>query len=206
MMERQDLIQHLDENTKVLQDARIRQAFIDIDRADFLDPDYIPEAYEDYSLPIGFEQEIGKPTITAFMLELLELSEGHQVLEVGSGSGWTTSLLAHIVGEEGTVWGVEAIPELVTRADTNMLKYGFKNVTVTGLDEDGGLGKKQEFFYDRILVHAAATEIPEELLAQLAVGGIMVIPIGDTLVQVKKNDQDNIETRSFPGFHFSDLA
>ncbi len=219
-MNRDELFTHLENETKVLQNSLIKEAFRDIDRADFLDEDYVPEAYEDYAVPIGFGQKIGKPTVTAFMLELLGTERGDQVLTIGSGSGWSTALLAHMVGSEGQVVATEIVPELVIKTEENIEKYDFLNVQVIQATKNE-IGLFQDVQYDRILVNAATDAIPEELIAQLKVGGILVIPINDSLFQVRKiaeteeiseGDEENEDTREeqievneYPGFSFDPL-
>ena len=113
------LISHLKEK-ELLNSKELESAFRVIDRVDFVAEDHKVEAYEDYPLPIGFGQTISQPTTVAFMLELLDLEKGDKVLDVGSGSGWTTSLIAEIVKPQGKVWGVEIIPEMV--------EFGRKNL------------------------------------------------------------------------------
>jgi len=202
-MEREELLHHLKFVSKVLEKEELEQAFRDIDRADFLHPDYVPEAYEDYAVPIGHDATLSQPTTVAFMLELLDPLPGEKVLDVGSGSGYTTSLLAKLVGDEGYVWGTEIVPELVSFGKANMQKYNFKNAEIREAGDT--LGFPQEEGYDKILVNAEAEEIPEELLAQLRSGGVMVIPVNGSIVRVEKNSDDEIETREFPGFSFVPL-
>src|SRR3990167_9057902 len=104
---REELIEYLANTSKVLGNSPIRHAFESVDRADFVNEDYKFEAYEDYPIPIGFDQTISQPTTVAFMLELLDAREGDKVLDIGSGSGWTTALLSKIVGSSGEITGVE---------------------------------------------------------------------------------------------------
>ena len=110
MNTKEQLIRHLEE-TKVLQTLGIKKTFEKIDRVDFVNTNYKNEAYEDYPLPIGFGQTISQPTTVAFMLELIDLKPDHKVLDIGSGSGYTTALIAHLV-PNGEVLGLEIIPEL----------------------------------------------------------------------------------------------
>ncbi len=199
-----ELVKELVEERRVLKNARLREAFIAFDRADFVDENYKCEAYEDYPLPIGFNQTISQPTTVAFMLELLDIQSGEKVLDVGSGSGWTTALLSHLVGKNGYVSAIELVPELVEKGRENIGKYHIKNAEIRPAREELGFAKGGP--YDRILVSAAADDtIPEDLLIQLKPGGVMVLPVGGTLVKVIKKGEGDFETKQFPGFVFVPL-
>lgn len=203
-MDRDQLNEHLDKNSDVFRNGGVRGAFEAVDRADFLTEDYLPEAYEDYAVPAGHGQNVSKPTVAAFMLELLDAHEGDSVLEVGSGSGWVTALLSHIVGKGGTVHAVEIVPELVERAKENLSKYDYPQATV----EHAGtaLGSVEHGPYDRILVTADSGEIPQELVAQLKEGGLLVLPVDGSIVKVEKKNGRSVET-VFPGvFEFPKLT
>ena len=203
-MDRDELIRQLREDKKMLKDERLFKAFKAVDRARFLHEDYKPEAYEDYALPIGLEQSTLKPATIAFMLELLDAQEGEQVLVVGAGSGFTVALLSELVGTSGSVVGVEIVPELVRWAKANLESLDLANIEIVEAVEDIGYPKLAP--YDRIMVTAATTEeIPEELLLQLKPSGILVIPIDNTLVQVRKVSEADFETKEFPGFDFDTL-
>ena len=131
-MNKEDLIKHLKEATQVLKNPSIENAFMVIDRVDFVDEDYKVEAYEDYPLPIGNGQTISQPTTVAFMLELLDVKKGEKVLDLGSGSGYTSALIGKIVGDSGRVVGVEIITELVEKSRENLAKYTMDNVEIFG--------------------------------------------------------------------------
>jgi protein-L-isoaspartate(D-aspartate) O-methyltransferase len=199
-MDREQLLSHLENESGVFKLPGLKEAFTKIDRADFLSEEYQPEAYEDYAVPIGFDQKLGKPTVIAFMLELLEIKKGEKALEIGSGAGWTTALMAHIVGPKGSVLALELVPELFERACENLAKYKFKNATI--IRSEGALGHRSVPPYDRILVTSSVESIPENLIAKLNVGGILVVPVGDTIYKIVKNKND-IETFEYPGFMFS---
>ncbi|MDP6387690.1 MAG: protein-L-isoaspartate O-methyltransferase [Candidatus Pacebacteria bacterium] len=203
MLTKKELINHLENGTRVLQTGALKDAFVAIDRKDFVPEDYVEEAYEDYPLPLGdSRQTISQPTTVAFMLELLDPQEGENILDIGAGSGWTTALLARLVGEKGGVIGVEIIPELVQLGKKNLKKYDFKNVEILKADKEIGLPKKAPF--DKILVSAAAEDLPKKLLEQLKIGGTMVIPIYDEVWQIKKLESDN-DIKKYKGFAFVPL-
>ena len=161
------------------------------------------KAYKDYPLPIGYGQTISQPFTVTFMLELLAPQKGDKVLDVGSGSGWTTALLAVLVGEKGKVFGVEKIPELVEFGQENLAKYNFANAKI--IQAGAELGLPSEAPFDRILVSAAADEIPKSLVSQLKTPGILVLPVKDTIIQIKKTATGEIFQRVFPGFAFVPL-
>jgi protein-L-isoaspartate(D-aspartate) O-methyltransferase len=203
MQTREQLIDRLKNDTKVLQTLGVEEAFRAIDRADFVSDDYIVEAYEDYPIPIGHGQTISQPTTVAFMLEKLDPQPSDNVLDVGCGSGWTTALVAHMVGEQGHVYGVELLPELVLFGQHNLKKYSFPHASIVQAGEKLGLADQGPF--DRILVSAAAEELPDTLVDQLKEGGTMVIPVQDTIVRVQKGTNGKIKREEFPGFVFVPL-
>lgn len=139
-------------------------------------------AAENRALPIGYGQTNSQPSTVADMLRLLDVQPGQKVLDVGSGSGWSSALLGELVGPEGQVHAVELIPELV---ESSRLALGDAQPWVdVNQAEPGVLGLPELAPFDRILVSAAAEALPESLLAQLAPEGIMVIPVQHTLLRV----------------------
>jgi protein-L-isoaspartate(D-aspartate) O-methyltransferase len=197
------LVEHL-QDTGALTTPRIIAAFRSIDRADFIRPQDMGEAYGDYPLSIGHYATISQPTTVALMLEWLRVREGDSVLDVGSGSCWTTVLLAHIVGAEGAVWGVEVVPELVAFGTENLKKYSFTNARNVHA-EKSVLGLPQEAPFDKILVSASAEQMPKELFGQLAKGGVMAVPVQSAVWVVKKAQDGTIEQTEHPGFAFVPL-
>lgn len=196
-----DLIHH-----QYLKSDALIDAFSEISRIEFI-PDHLSrEADVDIALPIGFGQTISQPRTVAFMFELLQPKKGQVVMDIGSGSGWTSALLAFIVGDKGKVIAVEALHELYEFSKTNIDKFGYVNKGIVEcIEGDGMLGNDINAPYDRILVSAMAEEIPEAFKRQLKVGGIMVIPIHNDIWFVEKRSQDDFYTESFPGFSFVPL-
>lgn len=182
---------------------RIDQAFQAVRRADFVVPELREDADLDRPLPIGFGQTISQPTTVKLMLSWLDAMPGDEVLDVGSGSGWTTALLAHIVGPKGTVYAVERIPQLVTFGRDNCRRLGIDNVLFFQAGTEYGL--REHAPYARILVSASAPELPVELLDELAVTGRMVIPVRHDILEIAKTAGNEYRTRRHPGFAFVPL-
>lgn len=189
--------------TDVLKTPRIIKAFRAVDRRDFVPKEHEHKIYEDCPIPIGRGQTISQPYTVAFMLELLEPHEDQKILDVGSGSGWTTALLAHIVGPSGNVTGVEIIPELVEFGQQNLKKYDFTNTRIEPVGDVIGAPEKGPF--DRILVSAAGIEVPKALSQQLKPDGVMVIPVQNTIQKIYKDADGHARTEVFEGFAFVPL-
>jgi protein-L-isoaspartate(D-aspartate) O-methyltransferase len=153
-------------------DERVLDAMSRVLRHEFA-PNHRDEAYEDHPLPIGAGQTISQPYIVALMLEALALSPSDRVLEVGTGSGYVTALLAELTAQ---VFSIERHADLANGARLLLARMGYSNVRV--LVGDGSLGFPECAPYDAIIVSAAAPVVPPPLLAQLAEGGRMIIPIG----------------------------
>jgi protein-L-isoaspartate(D-aspartate) O-methyltransferase len=201
MYSKNDLIQHL-MNCGAMYSSNIIEAFKNIDRIDFVVDQNASDIYEDYPLQIGYNQTISQPRTVAMMMEMLEPQEGQKILDIGSGSGWTTALLSFIVGDSGSVLGMERITDLVRFGNSNLEKYHFKNTTIIQARENLGMvGEK----FDRILVSAAAKEFPIELTEQLKVGGKLVIPVGNTIYEIKKRKNGELESIEHYGFTFVPL-
>jgi protein-L-isoaspartate(D-aspartate) O-methyltransferase len=182
---------------------RIKQAFKSIPRDKFVPKQYKLMAGVDSALSIGHGQTISQPTTVRMMLEWLNPHEGDKVLDVGSGSGWTAALLSFLVGPKGKVYAVERIPELLKFGKKNCDKLKINNVEFHAVKDEFGLPEHAP--YDRILVSAAATEIPTTLLNQLAKGGKMVIPINYTIYEIEKSKAGEITQTPHEGFIFVPL-
>jgi protein-L-isoaspartate(D-aspartate) O-methyltransferase len=190
-----------------LKTPRIVDAFFKIKREDFL-PEKIKALSElNEALPIGFGQTISQPLVVAFMLELLEPKEGEKILDIGSGSGWTTALLAEIVGKKGKVIAMEIIPELKGFGEKNVSKYNFvERGIVEFVLGDGSKGYEKEAPFDKILVSATAKKCYQSWKEQLKVGGRIVVPIGDSIWLFIKKSEREFEEFEYPGFVFVPLV
>lgn len=167
--------------------ARVADAFAATPRTGFLPPAVRGRASVDAPLPIGYGVTNSQPWTVRFMLERLRVPTGARVLDVGSGSGWTTALLAHLTGPRGTVIGVEVIPELVDFGRRNLAAFPLPWARIEPA-APGVLGLPDAGPFDRILVSADARSIPVELERQLAVGGRMVLPADGVMWTVTRDD------------------
>jgi protein-L-isoaspartate(D-aspartate) O-methyltransferase len=187
-------------------EEKVLEAMLRVPRHKFVPKYAQSEAYVDMPLDIGHGQTISAPHMVAIMCELLELSEGHKVLEVGAGSGYNAAVIGELIGKSGHVYTVERLEPLVQLAKENLKRTGYNNVTV--LLEDGSMGYSEHAPYDRIAVTCAAPDIPEPLLEQLKPGGILVIPVGNyfqELIRVKKDSEGNIHKERKGGVIFVPL-
>lgn len=182
-------------------------AFSEINRIEFIPEHLSSEAEADVALPIGFGQTISQPRTVAFMFELLQPQRGQTILDIGSGSGWTSALLGYIVGQKGKVVAVERLRELFEFGMANIDKYDYVSKGIVECCQtDGYLGNDVYAPYDRILVSAMVEEIPEALKRQLKVGGIMVIPVHNDIWFVEKRGEDDFYKEEFSGFAFVPLV
>jgi protein-L-isoaspartate(D-aspartate) O-methyltransferase len=161
-----------------IKDERVLAAMSRIPRELFVPQESRNAAYEDRPLPIGWDQTISQPFIIALMTEALELSGSEKVLEVGTGSGYQAAILAELCRQVVTV---ERLPALAEKAKKVLGSLGYKNIEIHLVEDT--LGWKREAPYDAIMVTAAAPHVPADLLAQLDIGGRMVIPVGSRYVQ-----------------------
>ncbi len=181
-------------------------AFRKIKRADFLPEEMRDLAELNEALSIGFNQTISQPLVVAFMLELLAPEEGEKILDVGSGSGWTSALLGEIVGERGKVIAIELVPELKEFGEKNAAKYGFvKEGRVEFICADGSKGYPKEAPFDKILASAAAGKLPQAWQEQLKIGGRIVLPINSSIWLFTKKSEEEFDQIEYPGFVFVPL-
>jgi len=162
-----------------IRDPRVLDAMGAIPREKFVDPAFVGRAYGDHALPTAEGQTISQPWIVARMLELAELQPPHRVLEIGTGSGYQTALLARLVER---VFSIERVPSLLREARQRLEELGIHNVAFR--HGDGSMGWQEFAPYDRVVVSAAAPRVPEALKAQLGEGGLLVIPVGGPQSQV----------------------
>jgi protein-L-isoaspartate(D-aspartate) O-methyltransferase len=183
----------------------LKEYFLSLDRAYFLEEKQKTEAAFDYPLPIGYGQTISQPTLVLKMTELLDLKDSHRVLEIGTGSGYQTALLAKFSRE---VYTVERIEALSQRAKERLDGLGFQNISYK--IGDGTYGWEEEAPYDRIMVTAAAIRLPKALGHQLAPGGKMVIPVGEKSMQrlflVEKDKEGNLHMEAVEWVRFVSLV
>lgn len=161
-----------------IRDERVLEAMSRVPRHEFVRCENRDEAYDDHPLPIGEGQTISQPFVVAAMLEALALRPDDVVLEVGTGSGYETAVLAELAR---TVYSIERIARLADRARTVLAQLGYANVTV--VNGDGSQGLPEAAPFDAIAVSAAAPQVPESLISQLRDGGRLVIPVGSSYAQ-----------------------
>lgn len=201
MNNNQELVAHL-KRRGVLESPAIVAAFEAVDRVYFIRPQTQGETYGDHPLSIGHGQTISQPYTVAFMLEKLQPQRDQRILDVGSGSGWTTALMSHIVGEGGSVRGTEIVPDLVDFGRENLAKFDLPQGRIDPAGEI--VGRPGERF-DRILVSAAARAIPTPLVDQLERGGRLVVPVQSSIYRVIKDHSGRVTEEEFYGFSFVPL-
>jgi protein-L-isoaspartate(D-aspartate) O-methyltransferase len=164
----------------------VAEAFALTPREEFLPAGERRSAGYDGPLPIGFGQTNSQPSTVESMLRLLDVRQGQRVLDVGSGSGWTTALLARLTGPTGRVFGVELEPELVEFGSDNLDRAGLPWASIHEATP-GVLGLPGPAPYHRILVSAMASSLPDDLVDQLHSGGVMVVPVAGTMLRVSRS-------------------
>jgi protein-L-isoaspartate(D-aspartate) O-methyltransferase len=186
--------------------ADVARAMRAVPRKYFLPRELSARAHEDKPLPIGHDQTISQPSLVAFMTAQLALTPFSRVLEIGTGSGYQTAILAELAGE---VFSIERIPELSATAKQRLAMLGYKNITLR--IDDGVHGWPEAVPFDAIILTAATQEIPHRLLAQLKIGGRLVAPEGQsdenqTLLLVEKTPTGDIRRFDLGAVRFVPLV
>ena len=190
--------------SKGISDTRVLDAVMAIPRHLFLDSGFLKFAYEDKPFPIGSGQTISQPYTVAFQTELLEVNKGDKILEVGTGSGYQACILAELGAK---VYTIERQKKLFDRTKAFLPTLGYRQVKC--FYGDGYKGVPAFAPYDRILITAAAPEIPAALIDQLKTGGMLVIPLGggdvQKMLRIIKHDDGSLEEQEFGDFRFVPL-
>ena len=190
----------LDLKTKGIKDDSVLEAVKSVPRHLFMDSGFLDHAYQDKAFPIASGQTISQPFTVAFQTELLNVKKDHKILEIGTGSGYQAAILCHMGAK---VYTIERIKELFRKTSVFLPSINYRPKKM--IYGDGYLGYSEEAPYDSIIVTAGASEIPEELINQLKIGGRMVIPVGDEVQKMKlvtKISESDFETKIFGDFQF----
>ena len=193
----------------------VERAFRTVPREEFVLPESRRNSYRDSPLSIGLGQTISAPHMCVIMCEGLDLEEGHTVLEVGAGSGYHAALCAEIVAPKGSsnpghVYTIEIVKGLIDFAKANLERSGYAD-RVTVIHGDGGAGLPEKAPFDRMLVAAAAPDVPLPLIEQLSPGGILLIPVGSRgfyqeLMVVEKDQDSKVTKKRWGGVAFVPLT
>lgn len=187
-----------------IEDVRVLEAMRKVPRHLFVDEALQDQAYNDHPVPIGDKQTISQPFIVALMTEMLQLKGPEKVLEIGTGSGYQAAILAELADR---VFSIERHPSLAYRANQILQKLGYKNVIIRV--GDGTLGWPDDAPFDGIMVTAGAPKVPQPLVDQLAMGGRLVVPVGDRLSQelvLVERVPEGIHKTNLGGVRFVDLV
>jgi len=209
-----DLIRRL-QNSGYLKSDEMERAVRSVPREEFVPPSSRNHAYRDSPLSIGLGQTISAPHMCVIMCENMKLKPGHKILEIGAGSGYHAALCAEMVAPKGVenpghIYTVEIVEGLIDFARDNLKRTGYDD-RVTLIHGDGGKGLAESAPFDRILVAAAAPQIPDPLIEQLAPSGILLIPVGSRgffqdLLMIEKDTDGNITRRNWGGVAFVPLT
>lgn len=200
------MISYLEKINYIKSDS-VKNAFLKVDRSNFIPEPLKDEAYRDTPLSIGWGQTISAPSMIALMLEVSELKPGIKTLEIGAGSGYNAALIAEICGEENVVT-IERIPEVFQFGLENLKRAGYHAKLVLG---DGTKGYEEDAPYDRIIATAAAPEIPQSWKEQLKKDGMIIAPVGkeryyQELVVLKKKRDGTFDINKYGGCIFVPLV
>ncbi len=184
---------------------RVMDAMAEVDRKNFVALQYLPFAYDNGPLPIGYGQTISQPYIVALMTDLLDLTVESIVLEVGTGSGYQAAILSRLAKQ---VYSIERVKELAESASKRLKELGYDNIEIR--NQDGYIGWQEKAPFDGIIVTAAASHIPPALIEQLKPGGRMLIPVGlrhnyQELILLTKDKNGTTHTESLIGVAFVPL-
>ncbi len=192
-------------NTGFLNDPKVESAVREVPRHNFVPESMKNRAYDNEPISIMKNQTISQPSVVSRMTEWLDLREGQKILEIGSGSGWQSAILASLVGN-GKIFTVERHTKLANFAKENLEKSGIKNVKI--IHGDGRLGLPEESPFDRIIITAACNKVPQKLLDQLTLDGLLIAPVGNeiqSLVVIKKTKDGIVEIKNQKGYVFVPL-
>ncbi len=187
-----------------INNSRVLDAFLKVERHKFIPEELRGSAYADYPVPIGGCQTISQPYIVALMTQCLDLSGNEKILEIGTGSGYQTTILSELSSQ---IYTIERIPILAQRAESLFQELGYSNIKIRV--GDGTLGWPEEMPFTRIIVTAATPEIPLPFIEQLSENGKMVLPIGSSFSQVLtlvEKNKEKVETKSICGCVFVPLV
>ena len=188
---------------KGIKDQRVLKAIQETPRHIFVDTALENRAYEDSALPIGSGQTISQPYTVAAQTELLEVEKGDKILEIGTGSGYQSAILCHLGAD---VYSVERHDALYHKAREILQELGYRPRLKCG---DGTLGWSAYAPYDGIIVTAGAPVVPEELIQQLNIGGVLIVPVGDqevqTMTRIRRVSEDEYEEEQLKKFKFVPL-
>jgi protein-L-isoaspartate(D-aspartate) O-methyltransferase len=206
--ERKRLVEHL-ASYGYIRTEKVKKAMEIVPRHEFLPEEQKTHAYLDRPLPIGEGQTISAPHMVAIICESLSLEEGMNILEIGAGYGYNAAVVAEIIGDKGHIFSIERINALVDAAKDNLKRTGYDKI-VTVISGDGSLGLPDHAPFRRIYVTAAAPKIPEPLKDQLAIGGRLIVPVGQQdnyqeLILIEKITEDEFKTTNLGGVAFVPL-
>ena len=190
-----------------LKTPKIIRAFKKIPRHLFIPKEYLSHAYADYPIPTMHGQTISQPYTVSIMIEALQPKKGNNILDVGTGSGWTACLLAYIVGKEGKVVTIDIYQDLIDFAKENIKKTKLKNIKI--IHGDGKLGYAKNAPYDHVLINAACNEIPQPIINQTKTHGRIVAPVntflGQRMIVAEKVSKDKLKKKDLGAFVFVPL-